>query len=1044
MTIRTKTIVTLLAILNVFFVFAVYHSHERANRLKRELVLRQGEAIARLLACSCGENVNEEELSFLRHRSDALKNSLSLSYIAVNDSSNRVVAATGLAVGVPAVRRTEGVSDLRVNGRHLLNIAVPLLDDKGSIIHFGFDGAPLDRMAKGQVGSAIIMFLVMNAVTILLLSFFVPLLTRPISELVNLTRRMKFKDFDIKPARRKDEFGELQRSFLDMGQELGATIADLQKKKDFFSSFTRFYTEQAPPADFRSAKLRSLEHVAYNFKGCLAAIGVIEPGHRSVDILCHPLEQAYPKRLVAEVIREVIGKGITIQHTLIASAADGGYHAAVFEPLQSGDRVYGALGVLSSRAIGEDDVLALRLMARASTNVFNNLILLGTLRDQGHVLKEIYAAGVKIAYSMDVNTRITQTIDLLIRLFSFKRVTLFLVRDSVWDRHDGATPVPVRVDEAAAMVRRLRGTKIIDDKLFIGLLEIKDELLGYVFADREGHELEVAPADLGHINIFLNHVAVSLANARLFVELDGKCRELSGVHDISNSFSATRKREDIFGEMVERIARLTGSTKVLLSLHDRDSGEIVGQLPGYGVPPDLVRRFRFPLNEPSVAKEIFTTGLPYCNNEMADDKVGVQRFIVAFGLKRLVAVPLKVKGEVTGILYAANKENDEPFTETDVNLFTIFANQAGTVIENIRLYEEMQRRIHDLAMLNEMQRQFSSTLEINDVLNTIVRVIQEKTNYEFCGIGLYEEYSKEIVARAWSGQSPDANVMIRTPLGKGIVGNAVLVGEPILVPDVSKDENYINMIPGVRSELAMPIKSRGRVLGILDIESREVNAFSPRDVDFLKTVANVAGMAIDNALLFRESETGFIETVKALVMMIDANDPYTRGHSERVMNYATQIAGRLGLSEDEATQIRYAALLHDIGKIGISEAILAKRGELTDDEIDEVKLHPLIGAQMLDEIKYFKKIRFLIRSHHEFYNGGGYPYGLKGEAIPQGARIIAVADTYEALTSDRPYRPAFSRSHAVGLMKENAGTKLDPALVEVFMEILKEEELEGV
>ncbi|AFM43335.1 putative domain HDIG-containing protein [Desulfosporosinus acidiphilus SJ4] len=180
-----------------------------------------------------------------------------------------------------------------------------------------------------------------------------------------------------------------------------------------------------------------------------------------------------------------------------------------------------------------------------------------------------------------------------------------------------------------------------------------------------------------------------------------------------------------------------------------------------------------------------------------------------------------------------------------------------------------------------------------------------------------------------------------------------------------------------------------------------------------------------------------LETVGALVQALEAKDIYTGGHSERVGKLAVSIAEAIKMTEDKIEFLKYAALLHDVGKIGISDVILNKEGELLESEWDVIRSHPVIGQTIIENIKFMFDIGKVIRHHHERYDGKGYPDGIRGEAVPLEARIIAVADTYDAMTSDRSYRPGKSHDEAIEELKRVSGSQLDPKMVEIFCELIE-------
>jgi putative nucleotidyltransferase with HDIG domain len=203
----------------------------------------------------------------------------------------------------------------------------------------------------------------------------------------------------------------------------------------------------------------------------------------------------------------------------------------------------------------------------------------------------------------------------------------------------------------------------------------------------------------------------------------------------------------------------------------------------------------------------------------------------------------------------------------------------------------------------------------------------------------------------------------------------------------------------------------------------------------MMTISSQASVAIENANLYNELLSLYLHTIESLAAAIDAKDSYTHGHSRRVMDYSIAIAAALGMEKTNLNTLRHTALLHDIGKIGISEAILQKPGKLTNEEFDYIKGHPVVGAHILESIEFLKEVRMQMKHHHEKYDGSGYPDGLKGEEIPLGARIIAVADTYDAMTSTRSYRRGLEHQLAVEEIARCSGTQFDPEIVAVFLKI---------
>lgn len=304
---------------------------------------------------------------------------------------------------------------------------------------------------------------------------------------------------------------------------------------------------------------------------------------------------------------------------------------------------------------------------------------------------------------------------------------------------------------------------------------------------------------------------------------------------------------------------------------------------------------------------------------------------------------------------------------------------------------------------------------------------------------LLEKESGELIFRTtWGGKEKIKE--LRLKVGEGIAGRVAKTGKPLLIKDVKRNPRFSSRFDQTtgfktKSILCVPLKIKDRIIGVVEVLNKIEGSFSKEDMRVFSALASQAAVAIDNARLYTELEALFFSIIKSLSTAIDAKDPYTEGHSERVSDYAVETAEGLDLGEEEIKRVKLAGLLHDIGKIGIDDRILRKTKELTEEEYNQIKNHPTYGADILRPIKKLKEIIPGVKYHHERWDGKGYPEGLKGEEIPLLGRIIGVADTFDALTSNRPYRKALSKKKALDIIKENVGTQLDKAAVESFLQV---------
>jgi len=237
----------------------------------------------------------------------------------------------------------------------------------------------------------------------------------------------------------------------------------------------------------------------------------------------------------------------------------------------------------------------------------------------------------------------------------------------------------------------------------------------------------------------------------------------------------------------------------------------------------------------------------------------------------------------------------------------------------------------------------------------------------------------------------------------------------------------------------VPLISKGKSFGCLGVFGiNRQKGFSSHDVELLESVGQQAAIAIENANLFKDLEHLFINTLKSLATIMDAKSPWTRGHAERVTDYAVAIGKKLGLDDNTLQTLKLGGLLHDIGKIGTYDVVLDKPDKLTREEFEIVKSHPERGAMILEPIKQLKDIVPIVRHHHERIDGTGYPDGLKGEEIPLLARILSVADAYDSITADRPYRKSPRLDYALSELRNNAGTQFDPKIVDALLEVISQ------
>lgn len=361
------------------------------------------------------------------------------------------------------------------------------------------------------------------------------------------------------------------------------------------------------------------------------------------------------------------------------------------------------------------------------------------------------------------------------------------------------------------------------------------------------------------------------------------------------------------------------------------------------------------------------------------------------------------------------------------------------------LKENLQERVSDLKILFEMNHQISVRLYLSDIVEYVSKSAPETMGAEICAILIWDEIKDRLIPKVVTRLSPEELENIPFLLGEGLEGWVGLEKKLTNIQDMSKDPRWKDKLPyhvdEIKTALFCPILMGEELLGVIGLINKVgEKEFNHSDESLLTAIATQLAVAMENSILYEKISSLSLGIIRSLARAIDARDPYTRGHSEKVAKYAVMIAKTLNFSQVRIEMMEIAGLLHDTGKIGIPEEILKKPGPLTHEDWDKIKLHPYLSRRILLPVKSLNKILPWVYHHHERPDSQGYPNGLSGKEIPLEAKILAVADTYSALTSDRPYRKAKTEEETIEEIKRVAGTQLDPKIVEVFIKALGEED----
>jgi HD-GYP domain-containing protein (c-di-GMP phosphodiesterase class II) len=373
----------------------------------------------------------------------------------------------------------------------------------------------------------------------------------------------------------------------------------------------------------------------------------------------------------------------------------------------------------------------------------------------------------------------------------------------------------------------------------------------------------------------------------------------------------------------------------------------------------------------------------------------------------------------------------------------------------LEFLSQVYKRKDEAHLLESAQKYLTTLHKVSDILSrassvealfdSIVQAILEVSGGDRAAILMRNKETNTV--DMVTVRTKDGKASGEVKVSRSVVNDVLEKGISSFTDDAMADDRYVGgesiVRQRIRSVMCAPMRTTEEILGVLYVDSQMAREFSEAELELLAAVGNQAGIALHRAKLMQEVERLFLDVMKAIASIIDAKDGYTHKHSERVSAFGVRLAEHLGFDADARAVVELSGLLHDVGKIGVPDAILNKPGKLTDAEFKEMRLHPLHGARILSNINSQKVVSLLpgVKYHHERWDGKGYPEGLKGEEIPLLGRVLGVADFLDALTSDRSYRKGLPLEEALQMVKDLEGQAFDPVIVKAAVELHEKGEL---
>ena len=371
--------------------------------------------------------------------------------------------------------------------------------------------------------------------------------------------------------------------------------------------------------------------------------------------------------------------------------------------------------------------------------------------------------------------------------------------------------------------------------------------------------------------------------------------------------------------------------------------------------------------------------------------------------------------------------------ESEITQLTkTFAEINKRLEDNIGELEASRRTLKEV--LSKLASGISHLQTIDTFLELTVEITVDAMEAHTGILMLVDEKTGELYVKATNKPSEKLRNM-RLKIGEEAVGLVAKNKKPLLIPKLDNAEEKDN--PFAPPLLCAPLLYHDKVLGVLSVSGKaKGNNFVEEELLIVNNLASQTAVAVQNELLQQDAEKTYLETISALAIAVEARDTYSRGHLDRVSGYAVKTAEKLGLGQEMIKDIKYAAQLHDVGKIGIADHILKKEGPLSDDERSTMHQHTIIGEGIIKPLRSLSNLCEFVRHHHEWIDGSGYPDKLKGDQISMGAKLLSVVDSFDAMTSNRPYRKGLSFDEAKEELKKYIGIRYDPKVVEAFLSII--------
>lgn len=529
-------------------------------------------------------------------------------------------------------------------------------------------------------------------------------------------------------------------------------------------------------------------------------------------------------------------------------------------------------------------------------------------------------------------------------------------------------------------------------------------------------------------------------------ELENRIKQLETLISFATNITPPLPLEQILENAVDEIQKCLGVECCWSHLLRDDKLYLVAQR---GWTPAMIEEARVLKLGQGVTGLTAQTGEPLIMDDISKDPRHTIISTQLAGYRSLLGVPIKYRERIWGVIGLASRIPGK-LGELEKGIVIAIASMVAGALEHWKLDKELEEKISRLSTITRFTSLILSSLDLKEIYSRFVEHLKTIVPIDRVVLGFIkrDKFVVQILYEEVVGPWREGE---EVPLAKAVASEIISTKKTHYIADLTKErrleteEELVKI--GIRSHLSLPLISKGEVFAILCLDSTLPDAYPQDKREILEEITGQISQAIFNQFLYeqlkerkRELEEAIKDISSTLVRVWESRYLDRKGHSDRVSRYARIICEKMGLPEEEKRKIELAARLHDIGVITVPDEIILKKEPLTLAERAQIELHPAIGAEILSPMPYFSEILPLIRHHHERYDGKGYPNGLKEKKIPLGARIIAVADAYDTMTSLRLYRPTLTHMEAIEVLKQGKGKQWDPEIVDIFLFALTSEE----